>query len=305
MSKERLLKNAALVERFLSDYFSESEAVLALAHVQKQSFQSAADTPAPPPHSISNLLQSTRYSLLQPGGKRFRPGLAIMTAEALGHSVERVLPFAAAVECIHTYSLIHDDLPVMDNDDMRRGQPTNHKVYGDATALLAGDALLTEAFRMLATAYAKEPQLAIQAVGELARAAGIYGMVGGQAIDMNSKSEEITVEELESMHRLKTGALIAVAASGAARLCGATPAQQEQITVYAENLGLAFQVADDILDYLPEKPEPGSYPALLGLEKTRAYLEELSKQCEASLQSWSSAAEPLRELAKFNTLRVY
>lgn len=279
---DMMQNKAATVSRFLDAYFAPTGQQL--------------------PHAQARLREAMRYSLLQEG-KRFRPTLAMLVAEALGHSPERVLPFAAAVECIHTYSLIHDDLPVMDNDDYRRGLPTNHKVYGDATALLAGDALLTEAFRMLARAYHHEPTIATQLVFLLSEASGFDGMVGGQEIDLNSKKVSVTLDELEVMHRLKTGALISVAAVGAAHLCFATETQLEQIKVYSQNLGLAFQVADDILDFIPDKPEPGSYPALMGIEQTKVYLNELTAQLLESISGWSALANPLRELAQYNLQR--
>jgi geranylgeranyl diphosphate synthase type II len=246
------------------------------------------------------LLESMRYSLLQEGGKRFRPVLAMLTAEALCEPLDRALAFGAAVECVHTYSLIHDDLPAMDNDDFRRGKPTNHKVFGEANAILAGDALLTEAFQIVADSYVTEPQIAIRLVSELAQAAGFHGMVGGQAIDMGSKKDSISLIDLRTMHRLKTGALIRVSSRGAAIACHASETKLAEITVFAENLGLAFQVADDLLDFDPAKPEAGSYPALLGAEKTRVFLNELTDSCLASLSAWSEKAEPLRLIARYN-----
>jgi geranylgeranyl diphosphate synthase, type II len=253
--------------------------------------------------SHQRLLQSIRYSLLQEGGKRFRPVLAMLTAEALGHSADQALPFAAAVECVHTYSLIHDDLPAMDNDDFRRGLPTNHKKFDEATAILAGDALLTEAFKLVASAYSNQPQVAIELVSHLATASGFNGMVGGQAIDMGSKKEGVQLDELRTMHRLKTGALIEVAATGAALACGATEKQLNEVREFAENLGLAFQVADDLLDYVPEKPEPGSYPALLGKEGTVKFLKELTATCLQKIADWPASAEPLRQIARYNASR--
>ncbi len=266
---------------------------------------------AQPQTTSESLLKAVRYSVLQEGGKRFRPALAMLTAEALGFPAERVLPYASAVECIHTYSLIHDDLPAMDNDDFRRGQPTNHKVFGEATALLAGDSLLTEAFHIIASAYADEPLVGLKAVAELAQAAGVWGMVGGQAMDMAAQTyletsgAAPTRESVELMHRLKTGALIRSAAVGAGILCSANPQQLKDLKKFSENLGLAFQVTDDILDYDPNKIEAGSYPALLGLEGTKAFLAQLTEDCLSSLESWSKLAEPLRELARFNQSRVH
>lgn len=249
------------------------------------------------------LNDSVRYSLLQEGGKRFRPVLAMLVAQALGEKPERVLAFAGAVECVHTYSLIHDDLPAMDNDDFRRGQPTNHKKFDESTAILAGDALLTEAFQMIATNYAAEPAIGLQAVSELALASGLHGMVGGQAIDMGAKKESVNLEELRTMHRLKTGALIRVAARGSALICKADAEKLKQITTFAEDLGLAFQVADDLLDYDQARPEPGSYPALLGPDKTRDFLEDLTASCLASIETWGEGANPLREIAEYNQSR--
>ena len=259
------------------------------------------------PHFLAGerrLLESMRYSLLQEGGKRFRPVLAMLTAEALGQKADAAVAFAGAVECVHTYSLIHDDLPAMDNDDFRRGQPTNHKKFDEAIAILAGDGLLTEAFVLIAQHYQHAPEIAVRLTSELAMASGFQGMVGGQAIDMGSKKESITAEELKRMHRLKTGALIRVASVGAAQLSGANSDQLTQIERYAENLGLAFQVADDILDYDPEKLEPGSYPAILGIEATSAFLKELTDTCLDCLAAWPPAAEPLREIARYNATRT-
>lgn len=250
------------------------------------------------------LFDSVRYSLLQEGGKRFRPVLAMLVAEALGASAEKVLAFAAAVECVHTYSLIHDDLPAMDNDDVRRGQPTNHRKFDEATAILAGDALLTEAFQLIADHYADQPAEAVKAVSELARASGLRGMVGGQAIDMAAKKESITLDELRLMHKLKTGALIRAAARGSAQLAHATDDQLKDLTRFAEDLGLAFQVADDLLDFDHARPEPGSYPALLGSDKTRTFLHELTQACLKSLSTFDQKAEPLRSIALYNQNRL-
>ncbi len=250
------------------------------------------------------LVRSIRYSLLQKGGKRFRPTLSCLTAEALAHDFQKVVPFAGAVECIHTYSLIHDDLPAMDNDDFRRGEPTNHKAFDEATAILAGDALLTEAFAILADAYTSEPDLAVAVTRELSRASGEQGMVGGQAIDLAAKGTNFGFDELKALHRLKTGALIRVSARGAALLCRATGDQVEQVTAFAEDLGLAFQVADDLLDFNPEKPESGSYASLLGVKETRSQLLELTDSALANLASWSSKADLLRAIATFNRDRT-
>ncbi len=250
---------------------------------------------------LVKLKESIEYSVLA-GGKRFRPVLAMMTAEALGKPAKFILPYASAVEFIHTYSLIHDDLPCMDNDDFRRGKPTNHKVFGEATALLAGDGLLTESSYIIASSYSN-PKLAVSAIKELASSAGSVGMVGGQSIDMYAKRQDLNLKELEYLHKLKTGELIKVAALGAAILCGANSKKQKEITSYATKLGLAFQVKDDILDYNPEKPEPGSFPSLIGLEETKKYLANLTSACHKAIGGWDNKAQPLRFLVKYNENR--
>jgi geranylgeranyl diphosphate synthase type II len=251
------------------------------------------------------LNQAMRYSLLQEGAKRFRPLLSLLTADALGVDRSVVLPFACAVESVHTYSLIHDDLPAMDNDDFRRGKPTNHRQFDEATAILAGDALLTDAFGILAEAYVEAPEAAVRAILELSRAAGSQGMVGGQAMDIAAKSKSFDFEDLRLLHLLKTGALIRVSAVGAAIVSGASEEQIEDLSEYGSSLGLAFQVADDILDYSQERPESGSYCALLGPEKTRELLQELTEEALEAIIDWDERAESLRELAEFNLRRSH
>ena len=191
--EEELKQRIALVDNYIQEYFSSLDLPLGSA--------------------ITELKESMYYSAGS-GGKRFRPVLSLLVAELFSVPASRVLPFAAAVEFIHTYSLIHDDLPCMDNDDYRRGKPTNHKVYGETTALLAGDALLTEAFLAITKGYKDNGFLASQLCDLLSRAAGVRGMVGGQAIDLKAKN--LTVEELTHLHNLKTGRMIQVAAEGAA-----------------------------------------------------------------------------------------
>lgn len=247
------------------------------------------------------LNSAMRYSLLQEGAKRFRPSLSLMVAQALGAPAEQALPFAAALECVHTYSLIHDDLPSMDNDDFRRGQPTCHKKFDEATAILAGDALLTDAFAWIGEAYADRPEVAVRAIIELSRAAGSHGMVGGQALDLRAQSGATTeIEELRLMHQLKTGALIRAAAVGSAIICEASEDQIEDLSDYSAALGLAFQVADDLLDFDQARPEAGSYCALLGPEKTREFLFELTDEALEAIIDWDESAETLRSLALYN-----
>lgn len=301
MLEAAVREKAELVERFLNRHFTVQRAEELVSRQEMDGLKFSGGRKSV--HAgIVQLLDSVRYSALG-GGKRFRPALAMMTSEALGFSAERVMPWAAAVECIHTYSLIHDDLPAMDNDDLRRGFPTNHKVYGDSIAILAGDALLTEAFRLIAVHYRQEPVVANQLVMLLSEASGAYGMVGGQAIDLTSKREEISLSDLEQMHRLKTGALIRVAAVGAAILSFADERKMRETSRFAANLGLAFQVKDDLLDHSPEKPEAGSYPAIVGVEKSITFLKELTEDCLEAIQSWPFTAEPMRELVRFNFVR--
>lgn len=246
--------------------------------------------------------ESLRYSATN-GGKRFRPVLCLLVAELLDCPVEKALPFAAAVEFVHTYSLIHDDLPCMDNDDIRRGQPTNHKIFGEAFALLAGDALLTEAFLLIAEAYSSEPKLATELTRLLANAASIRGMVGGQAIDLKAGEHKFTLPELEQLHSMKTGALIQVCVDGGALLGKATPAQSEALKKFGQGLGLAFQVADDILDHGEKDQDSRSFTGILGLAETKRYLEEISNQALAHLRQSGLSAPNLEHLILFNKTR--
>jgi geranylgeranyl diphosphate synthase, type II len=218
----------------------------------------------------------------------------------LGQPEEKVLPIALAVEMIHTYSLIHDDLPVMDNDDIRRGQLTNHKVYGDALALLAGDGLLTMAFEVLAQA--KQGKV-VEAIAQLARAAGPGGMVGGQVMDIQA-AKNMSVEQLQKIHELKTGALIAVSVRGAALLCDADAKQILALEKFGNTLGFAFQLADDVQDHDADQPEAVSFTSLLGMGKTVELLMHASEQAIAALEPFGAAAQPLREMVLLNQSRI-
>jgi geranylgeranyl diphosphate synthase type II len=260
------------------------------------------------------LFEAMRYSLLA-GGKRLRPVLALAACEAVGGRLESAMGFACAIEMIHTYSLIHDDLPCMDDDDLRRGRPTNHKLYGEAIATLAGDALLTDAFWILAKSGAASPSVApaalLATVAELAHAAGSAGMVAGQAIDLLGEGRTMTVEELEYLHRRKTGALFIAAVRGGARLGGATEVQLEALEPYARALGLAFQVIDDILDVEASTEQMGkrtgkdvahgknTYPGLIGLDKSWELARDLERRAHHALDGFDDRAEPLRALASF------
>lgn len=239
----------------------------------------------------ARLQEAMRYSLLA-GGKRIRPVLVLEACRICGGEVEKALPFACAVEMIHTYSLIHDDLPAMDNDDLRRGRPTNHKEFGEAAAILAGDALLTEAFFALSQAELP-PDRIVQAVACLSAQAGHLGMVGGQALDMEEKKR--TVPELEQLQSLKTGALLQAAAELGCIAAGGTPQQRQGLRVYAEKLGRAFKIRDDMLDVMGEQAQLGkpigsdaelgksTFAALLGLEACAGLVEELTAQAAQAL----------------------
>lgn len=252
--------------------------------------------------AMESFVDSINYSLLS-GGKRFRPLLALLTAQALDKPPSVVLPWAAAVEFIHTYSLIHDDLPAMDNDEWRRGKATNHVVFGEAVALLAGDALLTEAFGVLAKAYEDRPQIGLKAVAYLAQAVGWLGMVGGQILDIAPIGQEEARIRMEKIHELKTGALIAVSCEGAAMVCEASPEVVLALRTYGKNLGLAFQLADDILDFDPSNPEPTSFVNIVGLASTQKYLQEVTEQTISSLSVLGENGRYLQSLARFNLER--
>ncbi len=252
--------------------------------------------------AISSLQESMLYSATN-GGKRFRPVLSVLTGELLGASAERVLPFAVAVELIHTYSLIHDDLPCMDNDDIRRGKPTNHKVYGEDFALLAGDALLTEAFHLVAESYADNGFLGTQLVKLLAKAAGIRGMVGGQAIDLKAQTAVFNIEDLTLLHSLKTGALIQLSVEGAAMIAGAKPSDIESLKKFGAGLGLAFQIADDILDHGEKDQNQRSFTGYLGIAGTQSLLAQVSQEALQSLHKVSTEAPLLEHLINFNQKR--
>lgn len=247
---------------------------------------------------LHRLRESMAYSVFSEG-KRFRPLLSLLTARALNKTPEQVLPLAAAVELIHTYSLIHDDLPCMDDDDYRRGQPTNHRVFGEANALLAGDALLTMAFGILAQSPSSR---AAQAVALLSEAAGPRGMVGGQVMDIEAQSPGKLL--LEEIHKRKTGRLIQVSVEAAGVLCEAPLAKVEALRFYGEQLGMAFQLADDIQDFDPEQPEKVSFASLLGNEETLRLLNETSQKALDAIADFPASADGLREMVRLNRERV-
>ncbi len=257
---------------------------------------------------LSDLPPSLRdamgYSLFA-GGKRLRPALALGAAEIVGGDQGTVMPFACALEMIHTYSLIHDDLPSMDDDDFRRGKPTCHRVFGEGMAILAGDALLTLAFEVAA----QTGNAAV--VAELAAAAGGEGMVGGQVIDLESENQTLGIQELSRLHGMKTGALIRVAVRGGALLGGADASALAALTRYGEHLGLAFQIADDILDVTgtdealgkpvgsDEANNKSTYPALVGLERAQELACESVDRALAALTQFGTEAGNFRALARY------
>jgi len=263
---------------------------------------------APP----ETLHKAIRYSVFA-GGKRLRPVLVFAGAEVVGGRPDDVMPMACAVEMIHTYSLIHDDLPAMDNDDFRRGVPTNHKVFGEAIAILAGDALLTLAFRLLADnvpAGSSGPRLRDVLV-EVADAAGSSGMVGGQVADIECEGKPADAETVDYIHTHKTAALIRASMRAGAILAGAAPKQLDALGVAGSALGLAFQIMDDILDVTGTTEELGktagkdqaqlkaTYPAVHGIEASRRRAQALVAKANAALEPFGSRAEPLRALGTF------
>ena len=267
---------------------------------------------APSPE-LARLYEAMRYSVMN-GGKRVRPLLAYAACEALGGAAEQANGAACALELIHAYSLVHDDLPAMDDDDLRRGQPTTHKQFDEACAILAGDGLQSLAFSALLDPNLSDcpAQTRLEMVSTLALAAGPAGMVGGQAIDLGSVGLKLDQSALEYMHRHKTGALIEASVKLGALASGhATPEQLQALQTYARAIGLAFQVQDDILDVESDTQTLGkrqgadiardkpTYPALLGLDAAKAYALELRDQALDALRPFDAPAEPLRELARY------
>ena len=262
--------------------------------------------------------EAMRYSLFA-GGKRVRPILAIAAAEALGARTSNLLPLAGSLELIHTYSLIHDDLPAMDDDDFRRGRPTCHKVYGEAIAILAGDGLLNMAFEVLSDPRRNKAVSAnrlIAIINEIGAASGVRGMVGGQVVDMESEGKDIDFPTLDYIHTHKTGALIRASVRVGALYAKAGKRQFAALTSYGEFVGLAFQIADDILDITGKREEIGkdvgsdlkkgkkTFPGFYGLEGSRLRANEVADKAVHSLRDFDRKADPLRELAQYIVNRV-
>lgn len=265
----------------------------------------------------TTLHESMRYSLFA-GGKRVRPILAIAAAEAVAPPSPTTLPVASSLELIHTYSLIHDDLPAMDNDDYRRGKLTNHKVYGEAMAILAGDALLTLAFDLCSNPTlfnGVDPARQVKLIHELALGSGNLGMVGGQVLDIQAENQDIDLKTLQNIHVHKTGKLIRAAVRMGAIVAGATEAQLAQLTTYAEEVGLAFQIADDVLNVTGTREELGknantdaqrgkkTYPTFYGVEGARKLAQDCTERALSRLAQFDAKADPLRELAIYITAR--
>lgn len=257
-----------------------------------------------------NLHKAIHYSLFA-GGKRIRPVLVLASAEAVGGDAAEALNTACAFECIHTYSLIHDDLPAIDNDDMRRGAPTCHKAFGEAAAILAGDAMLTSAFELVARTKTANPSRVISVITELSKAAGSVGMIGGQMVDIESEGMEVPFPVLEYIHIHKTGELILAAVRCGAIIGGAGPKEIDALSRYGKSVGLAFQIADDILDVEGSAAEMGkntggdekkgkaTYPSLIGMDESRKRAEELVSIALKALDGFDEKADPLRAIARY------
>ncbi|MCW6036502.1 polyprenyl synthetase family protein [Spirulina subsalsa FACHB-351] len=258
------------------------------------------------------IYKAMRYSLLA-GGKRLRPTLCLATCTLLGGTQEMAMPTACAMEVIHTMSLIHDDLPAMDNDDYRRGKLTNHKVFGEDMAILAGDALLAYAFELMASqTEGVPPERVLKAIAHLAHASGAGGLVGGQVVDLESEGKaDITVDTLTFIHTHKTGALLEACVICGALIAGAGEGDLQRLSRYAKNIGLAFQIVDDILDITSTQEELGktagkdlaaqkvTYPSLWGIEESRTQAQRLIDEAIAALANYDAKADPLRALARF------
>jgi len=264
------------------------------------------------------IYESMRYSLMA-GGKRLRPILCLATCEMVGGTLEMAMPTACALEMIHTMSLVHDDLPAMDNDDYRRGKLTNHKVYGDDIAILAGDGLLAYAFEHLAAQTQNVPaERTLQVVVQLAQAVGAAGLVGGQAVDLESEGKsEVTLETLSYIHRHKTGALLEACVISGAILAGVSDVDRQPLSRYAQDIGLAFQIVDDVLDITATSAELGksagkdlqaqkaTYPSFWGIEESKRQANQLVANAKAQLATYGDRAQPLLAIADYITARTH
>jgi geranylgeranyl diphosphate synthase type II len=285
----------------LNAYFKEKCALI----------ESALDSILPTEDRYPEVIyKAMRYSVMG-GGKRLRPVLAIASCEAVDGEASAALTAGCALELIHAYSLIHDDLPAMDDDDLRRGKPTNHKVFGEAVAILAGDALLTYAFQTLTQMKGAPAEVMLKVTNSIARAAGTEGMVVGQVADMISEGERVGPDVMEFIHRHKTGALIKAACTAGGLLGGATDEEVESLGFYGEKVGLAFQITDDILDMVGDEAKLGkpvgsdmeqnksTYPALYGLQRSYTLAQKAVEEAILALEPFGDRAEPLRAIARF------
>lgn len=290
MMKEQLKEKIALIDKHLDAYLAVKDN----------------------PQKI--IYEAMRYSVFA-GGKRLRPILMLSVCEMCGGDIGEVIPFACAMEMIHTYSLIHDDLPAMDNDALRRGMPTSHIKYGEAVAILAGDALLNRAFEIVSEYDGKYPERAIKAINMLAASSGTEGMIGGQVVDIESEGKEITLDELRYLHLGKTGAIIRSACTIGALLSGGSDEEIKAADEFAKNLGIAFQIQDDILDVEGTEEELGkpigsdaeanknTFVSLLGLEKSKELAKKYSQKAKDALDIFGDRAKFLRELTDYLTDR--
>ncbi|MGL5714813.1 MAG: polyprenyl synthetase family protein [Paraclostridium sp.] len=292
--KESLKERVSYIEELLSKYMP-----------QEKGYQ-------------KTILEAMNYSL-KAGGKRLRPILTLEACKVVGGNEEDAIPFAIAIEMIHTYSLIHDDLPALDNDDLRRGRPTNHKVYGDAMAILAGDGLLNYAFEiMLSQSIGKEnPEKYLKAINEIAKSAGVYGMICGQVVDIESEDKKIEIEKLDFIHMNKTAAIMVGCMRAGAIVGDATEDELEEITQYAKNIGLSFQIVDDILDIVGDEAKLGkkvgsdidnnksTYPSLIGLEESKEVANNLINEAKDRIFGMTGDKEFLNGLADYIIAREY
>ncbi len=278
---------------------------------KKQLIDQYLNTLLPEANNVPVIIEAMRYSL-SAGGKRLRPILALMACDLFKGDPDEVMPFACSIEMIHTYSLIHDDLPAMDNDDLRRGKPTNHKVFGEGFAILAGDALLNYAFELVLEKISENPRPEyIKAAQAIGNAAGISGMIGGQCIDLYYENKEINVELLKTMHNMKTGALISAALYTGAVIAGAAEKDLNNIRRLGSLLGLAFQITDDILDvegslekmgkatHKDQSHRKSNFISFYGLERSKAIAKDLIEEAKAILLEYKDDGSHLIALADY------
>mgnify|MGYP003369224270 CR=1 FL=1 len=292
--KQTLIEKANYIENLLNEYMPKEEGY------QK------------------TIIEAMNYSL-KAGGKRLRPILTLEACKIVGGNEKDCIPFAVAIEMIHTYSLIHDDLPALDNDDLRRGKKTNHRVYGEDMAILAGDALLNYAFEvMLSNSINKEnPKKYLTAINEIAKSSGIHGMIGGQVVDIQSENKKISKEKLDYIHSNKTAAIIIGCMRSGAIIGDANDKDLDKITKYANNIGLTFQIIDDILDIVGDESKLGknvgsdidnhksTYPLILGLDKSKEIAYKLIKEAKDSISSIGEDTKFLHDLADYIIDREY